>query len=377
MQVSIKNLLSIYDLEVRKNCRNKRKIYYFEKNKMQNIVSIYNCLKDKSYFPSKYNIFIIRDPKYRIVMSLNIFDKVINHYLARYVLIKKLDKYLDHRCVATRTNYGTDYGIKLVKKYLEKCKRCGKFYILKIDIKKYFYNIDHQVLKKLLIDKLDYDEYELLSRIIDSTNLDYINQDISKLINKACKKHPKEQSKILELPFYKIGKGLSLGAMTSQFLSIFYLYKLDHFIVYDLKLKYMVHYMDDIVIFHTNKKYLEECLKKIEKMLYDYFKLEINTKKTKIVSSKEGFTFLGYTFKIYNNKTVIKVKQATLKKIKTRIKNLKYLYNLNFCSFEKVFCSLNTYLYSFKYADNIKIKRFITKLFFIKSRKILVSVNNI
>lgn len=65
---------------------------------------------------------IIRDPKYRIVMSLNISDKIVNHYLARYVLIPKLDKYLDIRCVATRGGYGTDYGIKLVKRYIEKNK---------------------------------------------------------------------------------------------------------------------------------------------------------------------------------------------------------------------------------------------------------------
>ena len=55
--------------------------------------------------------------------DLTIKDKIVNHYLARYILIPKLDKYLDNRIIATRTNMGSSYGIKLIKKYLEKYKK--------------------------------------------------------------------------------------------------------------------------------------------------------------------------------------------------------------------------------------------------------------
>ena len=154
-----------------------------------------------------------------------------------------------------------------------------------------------------------------------------------------------------------------VGAMTSQFLSIFYLYKLDHYIVHDLHLKYMVHYMDDIIIMHHDKKYLYECLDKIEHVLNEYFKLEVNRKKTKVVSIKEGFTFLGYRFFIHNNKTVMKIKKDTIRKVKRRVKKLKFLYMKNYISFDKVFCSLNTYLYSFKYASNIKVVKIVDKYF--------------
>lgn len=41
--------------------------------------------------------------------------------------------------------------------------------------------------------------------------------------------------------------------MTSQFLSIFYLYELDHYIVNNLGLKYMVRYMDDYIIISNDK----------------------------------------------------------------------------------------------------------------------------
>ncbi len=364
MNINIKDIMNIYDLEIRKNCRNKRKVYVFEKNKMQNIIDIYYELTNLTYYPSKYNIFIIREPKYRIVMSLKIKDKVINHYLARYVLIPKLDKYLDKRIVATRKGYGIDYGIKLVKKYLEINKKYGKFYILKIDIKKYFYNIDHEVLKSLLECKLTSNEYTLISRIIDSTNSSYINFDIDKEVWNMIKKRPYDKDKLLDLPRYNEGKGLGLGAMTSQFLSIYYLSKLDHYIIHDLHLKYMVHYMDDIIIIHNDKEYLYEALSKIEKIIHDVYKLDVNKKKTKIVSSKEGFCFLGYRFIVRNNKTIMKIKRDTITKIKRRVKEVKYLYSKGYISFEKCFSSINTYLYSFKYTNNFKVVKIVNKYFF-------------
>ena len=362
MKVNIKDLLDVYDLEIRKNCRNKRKIYIFERNKMQNISNIFYELINNNYYPNKYNIFLVKDPKYRIVMSLNIKDKLINYYVARYILIPKLDKYLDSRIIATRSGYGIDYGIKLVKKYIEKNKKYGNFYILKIDIKKYFYNIDHKVLKKLLIDKLEVDEYNLISKIIDSTDKNYINQDIMKLKDDLISKGL-NKDKVDDLPYYKKGKGLSLGAMTSQFLSIYYTHRLMFYIVHKLKLVSSVIYMDDIIIMHYDKNYLYSCLSEIEKYLNNYLKLEINKKKTKIVSIKEGFSFLGYKYKVDNNKTIIKIKNDTLNRVKRRIKELNYLYNNNLISFSKVFCSLNTYLYSFKYASNIKVIKIVNNNF--------------
>lgn len=104
MEVNIYNLLDIYEKEVSKNTKNKRKVNNFERNKMENIYDIKNILESNNYKVDKYNIFSINSPKYRIVMSLNIKDKIINHYVSRFILIPKLDKYLDIRNCATRKN---------------------------------------------------------------------------------------------------------------------------------------------------------------------------------------------------------------------------------------------------------------------------------
>ena len=244
MKVEVNDVIAIYEDEVSKNTKNKIKVFNFERNKTMNIFDIVNTTEKGNYHINKYNIFTINIPKYRVVMSLGIKDKIINHYVARHILLKKLDKYLDIRNCATRKDMGYDYAIMLVKKYLEKMKRkYDDIYVLKLDLSKYFYSINHDILKSMLIDKLDKEEYDIVSNIIDSTNEDYINNIINNMKRRLLIKDSDRTKEIEKIPIYKKGYGLPIGNMTSQFLSIFYLYKLDHYIVNDLKLKYMIRYM--------------------------------------------------------------------------------------------------------------------------------------
>ena len=291
----LNDITYIYENKVRKNTKNKFKIYNFEKYKMQNINYIYNTINNynNNYF-CKYNIFLITKPKFRIVMSLNIKDKVINHYITRKVLIPKLSKYLDNRNVATRKNMGTSYGRKLVKSYIEKNKKYGNFYVLKLDISKYFYSIDHNVLKGMLCDKLEKNEYNFICDILDSTNCDYVNEKINYLKEKYKRKYPNNKEEIEKLPYYSFGKGLPIGNMTSQFLSIFYLNELDHKIIHDFKVKYYVRYMDDSILIDKDRDKLVKVYDFIEKELFNKYKLKLNYNKCKITSIKEGFVFLGY-----------------------------------------------------------------------------------
>lgn len=351
--ITFVNLLNIYEKEISKNVKNKKKLVKFEINKVQNITNIIDMLNRGKIGHEHYNIFLIYEPKCRLVMSLSIKDKIINHFVTRYALEAKLTKYLDLRNVATRKGMGTDYGIKLVIKYLKRLKN-NKFYILKIDISKYFYSIDHEVLKGLLVDKLDSYEYDLVEKIIDSTNDAYINETINKIM----------KMNNVEVPLYYHGRGLPIGNVSSQILSIFYLYKLDHFIVHDLKLKYYVRYMDDFIILDRDLEKLKKARDIIIEKLEGEYKLKVNRKKTKIVSCKEGFSFLGYIFKVIDKKLVIKIKRSNLEKIKKRVKQVRYLLDRNKISHYRAFCSIMTYSNCYKYTENIRILKLIDRYFF-------------
>lgn len=179
--LDIKKIKYIYDKQIRINTKNKEKIEKFENNYVSNIKNIKDVLEQKNYIPDKYNIFLIREPKVRLIMAQNIKDKTINHIVSKYFLTDIFESTLINENVATRKNKGTHYGIKLIKKYLNEIK--GKeFYILKYDIKKYFFNIDHEILKKIIRKKIkDKEVLKILDTIIDSTDKEYINEEIKKI----------------------------------------------------------------------------------------------------------------------------------------------------------------------------------------------------
>lgn len=318
-------IMKMYD-KVKKSTKNKRKISNFDDYYSENIINIRNIINSKNYIPSKYNIFFIREPKVRIIMSQNIKDKIINHLVAKYFLIDIFDRKLIKENTATREKKGTHYALNLFKKYINYYKnKYDDFYILKFDISKYFYNIDHSIVKDIIKHEIkDKEVLKIINRIVDSTDLSYVNNSISyfkkkeidrlnklDIIDKAIK-----IKEIEELPLYKKGKGLPIGNMTSQIIATFYLNSLDHYIKENLGIKHYIRYMDDGVLIFHNKGYLDYCLKEIEKKLKE-LKLSLN-KKSKIYRSNEEIEFLGFRFLI-KNRLIMKISNKTKKRFKRRL----------------------------------------------------------
>lgn len=77
------NILSVVN-DIFKTCRNKNKSMNFRKNLNTNIYGLREILINQNYIFSEYQIFLIKDPKYRIIMSENITDKIVNHLVSRY-----------------------------------------------------------------------------------------------------------------------------------------------------------------------------------------------------------------------------------------------------------------------------------------------------
>lgn len=134
----LNNIIKMTD-KVCSRVRNKRLVDRFEVYKSEHIINIKNRLESKNVIFNKYNIFMITDPKCRVIMSLNIEDKIINHLVSKYIVVKTFESKYTDSMIATRKNKGTSYGIKLLKKYLNEIKKeYSNFYILKIDIKNIF-----------------------------------------------------------------------------------------------------------------------------------------------------------------------------------------------------------------------------------------------
>lgn len=353
----------VYDIDnINKMCdlvcskmKNKEKSEKFMLYKSEHIINIRNKLMSKNLDFSKYSIFLITDPKCRVIMSQSIEDKVINHLIAKYLLVDVYENIYTNSMCATRKDKGSSYGIHLLKKYLNKIKyKYTNFYYLKIDIKKYFYNIDHNILKEILNKKIkDKDALEVLYKIIDSTNDNYINKCIDNLKNNRI--HYLKDSNLIreveEIPLYKYNKGCSIGNQTSQAFGLIYLYEFNHYLKERLHLKYVINYMDDFIIIHEDKDYLKLCLKQIRQYLFNNLKLELNEKKTRIDSIKNGIDFLGYRFIIKNSKVIMKLRNRVKKNFKKKVKYLQELFVNHYISNKEFKNLLSSYKGLLMYGD--------------------------
>ena len=165
----IENINKVFD-EICRNTKNKRKVQRFKEYKSINITRIYNILNERKYVPGPYNKFTIYEPKKRDVVSQNMIDKAVNHLVSRYILMPSLISCLVDANVASRVDKGTGKGLEIYQKYKRTCDvKYKNYYILKCDISKFFYNIDHDILKEKLKRKIkDKDALKIVFDIIDS-----------------------------------------------------------------------------------------------------------------------------------------------------------------------------------------------------------------
>ena len=352
-----------YEHIVSVNTSNKRKVEKFQQHYVENIYKIRDILMSKNYIPGEYNIFFIHEPKLRLIMSNNIQDKIINHLVAYYLLVEVFDKTFIDTTVATRKGKGTHLGIKYTKKYLNDMKRIygDDFYYLKFDISKYFYNIDHEVVKKLIRRKIkDKDALNIIDIIIDSTDADYINKKIELLkineikkiekSNLSFKEKSKRIDEVNKIPLCEKGKSAPIGSMCSQIIAVMYLDKMNHYIKEKLKISKYIIYMDDGFLFSHDKNYLKYCREAIIYFLKEY-KLNVNIKKTRIDSIKNGVDFLGFKFYIINNKVIMKVRNNTKKRFKKKIRKANQLYENNIIDYKEYKMILDSYLGHLSYGN--------------------------
>ena len=321
--ITFDNLMIAYQI-IRKNTEHKKKIVRYEMFLHTNLSSIIEELRSKKYEHGKYHIFLIKDPKYRIIMSEELRDKVINHLISKFVLQPLITPKLISTNVATRIGKGGKAAIEYFKMFAREMNKYNHVYVLKLDIKKYFYNIDHEILNQKLIRLIKDDRlFQIVCEIVCSTEKVYINEEITRVLdNEISKTKDKRIRKQLQsIPKYENNKGLAIGSMSNQILALYYLNGLDHYIKEKLHIKRVIRYQDDYILFHYDKKYLEYAKVCIENELKK-IKLELNDK-TEIYNLRHGMPFIGYHFKLDKKRLRIKPTSKNRNKIKKRLSILK------------------------------------------------------
>ena len=275
-------------IKSRKGKGYRKEIILFNLKQEEYIMYLLEKLKNKTYKHGGYTTFYISEPKVRKIEKSRYIDRIVHRWVVDNFLELYFVPQFIYSSFACLKNKGMHKSAKYVQEKMQHCKRIwGEYYILKMDIAKYFDNIN----KNILLD--------IIKRKIKDENILWLIKEI--------------------LFSQKREKGLDIENYTSQMFANIYLNEVDQYVKHKLKIKYYCRYLDDSVLMVKTKKEAKEALKKIQIFLKEKLELELN-KKTQIFKNKQGVNFCGYKINEYR----MKIRDKGKRKLKKKIKKLKY-----------------------------------------------------
>lgn len=256
--VTIDNLYDAYKSAVKSKGLKKR-IANFQANLSVELYKLYNELINGTYKPQPchhFEIWCTAGQKTRQISAPAIRDCVVQHLIYQQIC-PQFDKYLIYASYGCRSGKGTHRASKYIRNQIQKY-HSDHFY-LQIDIRKYYYNIHHNTLRRIL--------------------LHYIQDDsIVDLMISFCQNSN--------------GIGLDVGCLLSQFYGLIFLNYFDHYCKRVLKIKSYARYVDDVVILGYSKQDIINILHNIQQLLT--IKLSLSLSKYRINKLKTGINFVGY-----------------------------------------------------------------------------------
>lgn len=245
----------------------------------QNLWELHKMLRDGRYQTSPYQIFKIYEPKEREIFRLPFFPDRIVHHAILNVLEPIFKAHFTADTYACIKGRGIHAAVRKLKAVLQ--DEPGTQYCLKLDIRKFYPSVDHEILKALLRRKFkDGDLLTLLDGIIDSA------------------------------------PGLPIGNYLSQFFANFYLSGFDHWLKEVKGIRYYFRYADDLVILGNSKPALHALLSDIRQYLFAQLRLEVKANYQVFPVAARGIDFLGYRF--YHTHTLMRkrIKQRFARAVK-------------------------------------------------------------
>lgn len=252
-------------------------------------------LLNENYQFGEYHQFKIHEPKERVITSAPFQDRVVHHAICN-VIGPVLDRPLVVDSYACRKGKGMHRAVKKAFYWYKNSQ-----YHYRLDIRKFYYNIDHGLLMDMLARKIkDPKVLSLLRRLLETHDdgMDHYT--------------PFPGDDVLDMIR---SRGLPIGNLTSQILANFYLSGLDHFIREKLRLVKYVRYMDDIIVFGDNRNDLHRARELILEELAR-IRLQRNEKKDCIGNNSQGVDFLG--FRLVGNS--IRVRNQNLCRFRRKMK---------------------------------------------------------
>lgn len=274
-------------VQSRKGKGYRKEIILFNLKQEEYIMWLYEQLKTLKYKHGGYKVFYITEPKLRRIEKSKYLDRIVHRWYVNSFIKPYFVPQFIETSYACLENKGMHKACLDVQRTMKHCKNIwGEYYILKMDIKKYFENINKNIV------------YEILQRKIKDKKVLWLTKEILYSNNGE--------------------NNLPIGNYTSQMFANIYLNELDQYVKHKLKGKYYFRYMDDAILIRKTKEETKQDLENIKEFLRKQLRLELN-KKTQIFKNKQGINFCGYKINEYR----LKMRDKGKRKLKKKVKKLK------------------------------------------------------
>lgn len=312
-------------LACRRTKRNKASALAFELNHEENLLALVDELRERRYQPSTSICFYTSKPKRREVFAAAFRDRIV-HHLVYQALAPAWERIFIHHSYACRPNKGTHAAAAALQKFLRQITANGKrpASFLKLDIHNFFMTIDRCRLFEMLALRCRNPDLLWLLRVIvfhDPTQ-DFELQDRENLRRDL----PPHKSLFHAQPFC----GLPIGNLTSQFFANVYLNALDQFIKHELKCRYYLRYVDDLLLLACDLRKLREWQEKISAFVETELALTINTRATRLAPVAGGVDFVGFIVR----QSYMLVRRRTIGNLKIKLRQAQ----------RQLFCTTPSYL---------------------------------
>lgn len=222
-------------------------------------------LHDGTYHAAPTKHFTIMYPKPREIASVAFRDRVYQRSLNDNVVYPAMTKSFIYDNFACQKGKGTDAARERLKQFIrEHYRKNGTAgYVAQFDIHGYYPNMRHDVAEATFQRNLPAWAFERVRDILRGQ--------------------------------YDGERGYNPGSQLVQIAGISVLNPLDHYIKERLRVHHYIRYMDDLILMHSDRDFLECCHQEISAYLAG-IGFEVNAKKTRIYPLSEGILFLGFRF---------------------------------------------------------------------------------
>lgn len=351
--------------DARKNKRNTINALAFEKHLESNLFELRDQIIDGTYSPKPSICFIVNKPVKREIFAADFRDRVVHHLIYNYIS-PIFEKTFINDSYSCRKNKGTHFGIQRIDTFIRSCSRnfSKPCYILKLDIKGYFMAMNKDILFTKLVNelkkqsgKINYD-ISLVIKLIEKT---IYNDPREYCVVKGNKTEWNGLPKTKSLFYANKNCGLPIGNLTSQLFGNIYMNEFDHWVKHFLGIAYYGRYVDDFILIHNDKRYLQNCIPLIKSYLKENLRLDLHPNKIYLQHFSKGVKYLGAVIKPHRIYVSNRTKENFHKAILLQNEKLKDYFATGEDR-KALLSSMNSYLGIMKHYKTFKMrKKFIFK----------------